>query len=127
MLDFQSILTAYGFGIVDEEMQSTIAGFAHDFSNALLSTPTIFNVAKSRIQRQPDSLNALLRCDLVYSELNQRDCLEHFFNIWFSEIRYDHPVREVIDIRNTGKIVSVQILVVGHRTAITALCRLTPE
>lgn len=126
MLDFQSILTAYGFGIVDDEMQSTIAGFAHDFSNALLSTPTIFDIEKSQIRRQPNNTNALLRCDLVYSDVNQRDCLDHFFKLWFSEIRYSHPVREIIDIRNSGKSVSVQILVVGQRTAITALCRLTP-
>jgi hypothetical protein len=127
MLDFKKILTAYGFGLVDEEMHSTIAGFSHDVSNALLSNSTIFDSEKSRIQRQPHNLNALLKCDLIYRELNQRECIDHFIDIWFSEIRYSHPVREVIDIRNSGKSVSIHILVVSQRTAITALCRLTPE
>ena len=127
MLDFKKVLTAYGFGLVDEEMHSTIAGFSHDVSNALLSNSTIFDSEKSRIQRQPHNLNALLKCDLIYRELSQIACLDHFFDIWFSEIRYSHPVREIIDIRNNSKSVSIQIVSVSQRTAITILFKLSPE
>lgn len=122
MIDFRPIMTAYGFAVVDAEMLSTIAGFSHDLSNALL-TNGVFD-PRSKITHHPDHLNNLIRCDLICASGTLSNSLDYFFDRWMSDLRYENPVREIIDTRTTPKAITIQILLVGRKTAITLLFRL---
>lgn len=126
MHDFHSILIDYGFSTDSYDFESTIIGFDYDIHFSLFdNNSTVFDIDQCRIYRQWNCPNALVRCELISRNGNIEAAVKFFYDRWLSELRYENPELEIIDIRQHYHFTSVHILTISKRNAITLLLNFT--
>ena len=121
MDDFQSILTQHGFTPDHYEFESTIIGFDHDLYFSLYDEDSPFDQEQSVHHRQWDNPNAYLRAELVTRDGNIAAALSYFYQRWFSEIRYDKPVLEILNLEHGEQSATIQVLLISQHNAMTLL------
>lgn len=121
MYDFHSIVTAYGFTRESYDFESTIIGFDYDIRFSLFDTKTIFDTDRSRIYRQWDKPSAFLRCELVTLAGDVDTAVRFFYRHWLTEIRYERPVREIIDVQQCDDSAIIHALTISQSNAMTML------
>jgi len=124
MYDFHSILTAHGFNRESYDFESTIVGFDYDVQFSLFAK-TVFDIDQSRMYRQWDNLNALLRCELVACNGDVQAAVRFFHHRWITELRYQNPVREIIDVQQRDQSASIHVLTISKHNAMTLLFNIT--
>ena len=118
MYDFKSIMVSHGFTVDCYDFESAIIGFTHDISFSLFDTTTIFDVDQSQIIRQWDNPKAFIRAELVTSG-SIDDAVRFFHDRWLSELRYENPVREIIDVCRSPYSALIHVLTIGQYNAMT--------
>ena len=121
MFDFHSIMLDRGFTADQYDFESTIVGFDYDIQFSLFDDKTIFDVDRSRSYRQWDNPNAFLRCELVTLSGDLGAAIHFFHHRWLTELRYDRPVREVIDLQQNDDSATIHVLTITKRNAMTLL------
>ena len=114
-------MTAHGFPNGGHDIESTITGFDYDIQFSLFDQSTIFDVDRCRIHRQWDNPAAFVRCELKTRNGNIQTAIRFFLQRWSSELRYQSPVREIIDIRTDYQSATCHILTITHHNAMTLL------
>lgn len=125
MFDFNSIVTANGFTYDSYDFESTIVGFDYDIQFALFDERTIFDMDRSRCYRQWDNPNAFLRCELVPLSGSVDDAVHFIHHRWWTELRYERPLWEVIDLRQRDGSATIHVLTITHKNAMTLLLNIT--
>lgn len=115
---FPAILVEHGFDPDEYDFQATALGFHHDIYNALIHGSSVFN-DQSRIYHQLHLPDALLRCELVRCAGNAEAAIPHFYQQWVTELRYQYPVREVLDLHQQHHTATVHALLISQHNAMT--------
>lgn len=121
MYDFYSIISDHGFTLDRYDFESTIAGFDHDIHFALLNDRSVFDIDRSRSYRQWDDPNAFVRADLVTRGGDVAAGVRFFQQRWSTELRYENPVREIIDLRQSTTTATIRVLTISQHNAMTLL------
>lgn len=121
MYDFQAIMTSHGFTRDSYDFESTIAGFDYDIHFALFDDDSIFDVDRSQSYRQWDNPCALVRTELLTRDGNLDNALKFFQKCWSSELRYQNPQREIIEICRSSDAIAINVLTISKHNAITLL------
>lgn len=94
-------------------------GFHHEIYNALIHDNPVFN-SDSRIYQQPESPEALIRCELITSEDLDR-AASYFYQVWYAELRYENPVLEILDLSRRRTDAAIHALTISAHNAMTFL------
>lgn len=121
MNDFPSILAFHGFHPEIYYFESAIIGFDHDIYNALIHQSPIFDKRQCRITRQWSSPSAFLRCELVTHTGDLVSAVPFFYHQWMTELRYQHPIREIMMLDHKPGIATIQSLLISKHNAMTFL------
>lgn len=125
MKDFPSILSDHGFTADRYDFESTIIGFDYDIQFALFDRDSLFDFQHSRIFRQWNTLEALIRTDLKIKTGDIDSAVKFFLLRWMSELRYANPVREVIRLYQSPYATRIHVLSITSHNAITLLFNVT--
>lgn len=117
--DFSSILIQHGFTRETYDFPSTIIGFDYDIQFALFDTNTCFDVDRSEIYRQWNNPDAFVHCDLVTINQDIDSALHFFHQRWATELRYQNPVREIIDVQIIKQLINIHVLTISTHNAMT--------
>jgi len=117
--NFNTILTSYGFITSTYDFDSTTLGWLHDLHNALLDSETIFDIDQCQIIQNLDNPNAFIRCELVTINNDIDAGIEFFHQRWRSELQYQNPVREIIDVQQRNDTATIQVLTISKDNAMT--------
>lgn len=122
--NFSTILVEHGFLPTTYDFQATALGFSHDIYNALIYRSLIFN-DQSRIYPQLGAPDGLLHCNLITHTGEPIAAIPHFFQKWVAELRYHHPVREVLDLHQQAHRTTIHALLISQHNAMTFLFNIT--
>lgn len=121
MYEFYSIMTAHGLSTGGHDIESSIIGFDYDIQFSLFDQATVFDVDKCLILRQRDNPEAFVQCELVTGNGDIQAAISFFLHRWSTELRYQSPVREIIDIRTRSQSARIHILTISQFNAMTLL------
>jgi len=114
-------MTTYGFTPECYDFESTIIGFDYDLQFAFFDTSTCFDINKCHIYRQWDNPNAFIRCELVTNDGDIDAGVQFFYHRWLTELRYENPVREIIDVQRFNQSAKINVLTISEHNAMTHL------
>ncbi|UZE97228.1 hypothetical protein [Alkalimarinus alittae] len=121
LLNFESILISHGFTPDRYDFESTIIGFDYDLHISLFDSHTCFDVDKCSTYRQWNQPNEYLRADLITLTGDVDAGIQFFYQRWCTELRYQNPVREVIDVQRLKQSAAIHVLTVSQHNAMTLL------
>lgn len=125
MLDFTSILSSCGFTADRYDFESTIIGFDYDLHTALLDVNTPFDIDLSQSYRQWEKPNELIRAELKTRDGDIDSGITYFFQKWLKELRYDKPLREIIDVNRQTHSATLHVLTISQHNAVTLLLEIS--
>ncbi len=120
MKDFSSILSDHGFTADRYDFESTIIGFDYDIQFAF-SDSNIFDFSRSRIFRQWSNPNAYIRADLKIKTGDINTGVACFNQRWSTELRYQNPVFEVVEVVPFDRFASIHVLTISQHNAMTLM------
>lgn len=123
MQNFTSILSSHGFTADRYDFESTIIGFDYDIQFAF-SDSKIFDFPRSRIFRQWSNPNAFIRADLKVKTGDIAAGLACFNQRWSSELRYQNPALEIVEVARDDRVASIRVLTISRHNAMTLLFNL---
>lgn len=125
MNDFYSIMLGHGFSADQYDFESTITGFDYDIHFALLDDRSVFDIDRSRSYRQWNTPNAFVRADLVTRDGDIAAGIRFFQQRWSTELCYDNPVHEIIDVQQCSHSAIIHVLTVSQHNAMTLQFNIT--
>jgi len=117
--NFNTILTRHGFIASTYDFDSTILGWSHDLHSALLDSESIFDIDQCEIFQNLDQPNEYLRVELVTINNDIDAGVQFFYHRWLTELRYENPIREIIDVQRLDQYVTIQVLTISQHNAMT--------
>ena len=121
MLDFESILTIHGFTSANYDFNLTIIGWSYDLEFAFFDSESCFDINRCKIIRKRDNPNAFIRCDLVTHSGDISTAIQFFDQQWRNELRYENPVREIVDKQIYQSSATIHVLTISQHNAMTIL------
>jgi len=125
LLDFESILTTHGFTRINYEFNLTIVGWSYDIEFAFFDSESCFDINQCKIIRQWDDPNAFIRCELVTHAGDIPTAIKFFNQQWCSELRYENPIREIVDKQISYSSATIHVLTISQHNAMTLLFTIT--
>jgi hypothetical protein len=119
MLDYHSTLSGVGFTPRSYDFESSIIGWSYDIEFALFDSASPFDNRKSQIIRCWDNPEAHIHTILVPVDGDIAGATRFLLDRWYSELRYDIPILEVILTQSSGNQSVVRILVMSKSNAMT--------
>lgn len=110
----------HGFSLQTYDFDSTMLGFQHDIFNALIHDDPVFS-PRSTIRQQPRCPSSLICCELITESGDLPAAIQHFYAQWFSELRYENPIVELLNLAVRADAATIHVLTISKRNAMTFL------
>jgi len=93
-------------------------GFQHEIYNALIHDDPVFS-PYSQVHQQPHSPDAMIRCELLTNTGDLTAAVKHFYDRWMTELRYENPVVERLNLNRSQDVVTIHALTISEHNAMT--------
>lgn len=117
--NFQSLLSDHGFTPNSYDFESTIIGWSYDIEFALFDSESPFDFQKSQIIRCWDDHEAYIHTKLFPVNGDISSATRFLLDRWYSELRYDNPVLEVVNVQRSPIQSVARMLTITKSNAMT--------